>query len=209
MRPADAELLRGLERKVHYVQSGGRRFYEERIDDVNEALTGLLKNQRLSITYPGRDGDRTFLFEPYTLVFYRTGIYLAGRREGDLGVVKLSLDRCVSIEWRRDDSFTCPAGYSPNDLADGAFGLIRGDEVSVRVRFDAAVAWRVERAQWHPTQVITREDDGRIVLSMRVAGATELFSWILSWGAHAEVLEPEELRAEIAGELRKSLGQYA
>ena len=32
---------------------------------------------------------------------------------------------------------------------------------------------------------------------------------IMQWGEHAEVLEPSELRAEIAGKLRSCLDKYA
>ena len=39
-------------------------------------------------------------------------------------------------------------------------------------------------------------------------GITELVSWVLSFGAEAEVLEPQSLRDEIARELRGALARY-
>ncbi len=42
----------------------------------------------------------------------------------------------------------------------------------------------------------------------RVAGTREIRIWILGWGADAEVLEPAELRAELAEEHRRAADRY-
>jgi len=210
LRPADAQLLRGLERKVHFVPFGGRRKYDDRIDDVNETLTAILRNHRLAITYPSsKGGDRSFLFEPYTLVFYKTGLYVAGRDCDKDAVITLSIDRFISVEWKKDDAFERPAEWQPSDLSDGGFGIILGPVTDVAIRFDAAVIPWVERAEWHETQEIETLANGDIVLRMRVRGTTELKSWIMSWGSKAEVLSPPALRASIGAEHAKAAAMYA
>jgi predicted DNA-binding transcriptional regulator YafY len=209
LRPADAQLLRGLERKVHFVPFGGRRKYDDRIDDVNETLTAILRNHRLAITYPSsKGGNRSFLFEPYTLVFYKTGLYVAGRDCDKAAVILLSLDRFISVEWRKDDVFEFPEAWQPSELSDGGFGIILGPVTDVAIRFEAAVARFVERAEWHETQEIETLPNGDIVLKMRVAGTIELTSWVMSWGSKAEVLASSELRASIAAEHAKAAALY-
>jgi predicted DNA-binding transcriptional regulator YafY len=210
LRPADAALLQGLDRKVHFIPYGGRRKYDDRLDDVNETLTAILRNHRLAITYPSsKGGNRSFLFEPYTLVFYKTGLYVAGRDCDKGAVITLSIDRFISVEWRKDDVFECPADWLPTALADGAFGIILGPPTDVAIRFDAGIARFVERSIWHETQEIETLANGDIVLRMRVAGTTELTSWVMSWGAKAEVLASAELRATIAKEHAKAAEMYA
>ena len=49
-------------------------------------------------------------------------------------------------------------------------------------------------------------DDGRVVLRLRAGGFYEIKSWVLSFGAAAEVLEPEELREAVREEMRMALG---
>jgi predicted DNA-binding transcriptional regulator YafY len=84
------------------------------------------------------------------------------------------------------------------------------DEALVRVvvRFAADVAARVAETSWHPTQEVDREPDGSLMWSARVAGLHEVRSWVLSWGGHAEVLEPAELRSWVRGEVDRASSRY-
>jgi len=77
----------------------------------------------------------------------------------------------------------------------------------VRLLFEAKVGRFVRRRLWHPTQKITKTERG-VELTMEVAGTTELKTWTLGWGDQVEVLEPESLREEIAGEVARVAGKY-
>lgn len=79
----------------------------------------------------------------------------------------------------------------------------------IRLRFDAAIAHRVREAVWHRSQVITELDGGGLEMAVSVAGIVEIQPWILSWGGGVEVLAPPELRAAIAGSVRRAAGRYA
>ena len=61
---------------------------------------------------------------------------------------------------------------------------------------------------WHHTQKIEAQKDGSIVFSAEVAGTDEVKHWVLGWGKHAETLEPEFLREEVARELKECLARY-
>jgi predicted DNA-binding transcriptional regulator YafY len=50
--------------------------------------------------------------------------------------------------------------------------------------------------------------DGGCELQLRVGGVREIRSWVLSWGADVEVLEPAALRAEVAEQARRMLQRY-
>jgi predicted DNA-binding transcriptional regulator YafY len=41
-----------------------------------------------------------------------------------------------------------------------------------------------------------------------VSGTIEIRLWILQWGADVEVLEPPELRADVAATLERALAAY-
>ena len=66
----------------------------------------------------------------------------------------------------------------------------------------------VTETVWHPTQQVTREEDGRILWRARVPGTVEIRRWILQWGAQVEVLAPPELRVEIEETYRRAVERY-
>lgn len=84
-----------------------------------------------------------------------------------------------------------------------SFGVFQGEgeaEHTVRVRFSATVARYVAEGQWHASQQLTRQPDGSLLAEFHLSTTEEIKRWILSFGRHAEVLEPEELRQEIRDE---------
>ncbi len=90
-----------------------------------------------------------------------------------------------------------------------AWDVISDDEpVEVVIRFDPDVSQRVNETRWHPSQAEELEDDGSLVWRARVSGLLEIRSWILGWGADAEVLEPPELRGWVASQHAAAAARY-
>jgi len=199
------DLAKNLDRKILDLNETPHQ-YADRAEDVDALVMGLLGEQRVEFT----DRDRTRrLLDPYTLVLYKKGLYVIGYSHHHSGVRTFSLDDLRDLDWRKGDRFDYPTRYDPRDVVpSGAFGLIPGPETHVRVFFPERKARFIRRRSWHPTQKI-RNVEGGVVLSMVVRGTTELLSWLLSWGAEAEVLEPQSLRDELAREIAKMASHYA
>jgi predicted DNA-binding transcriptional regulator YafY len=209
LRRKDFAAVKNLDRKVFDVNEA-RHLYEGRLEDVNDIMTALLREDRLRVTHEGVSGGRkTFVLEPYTLLVYKKGLYLAGRSLGHDGAIRtFALDGFRAVEWRRGDHFDYPADFRPEQITEGAFGLIRGREAArVRIWFDAKVARYVQRRQWHPSQRFRRAGAG-IELTLDVQGTTELVSWVLGFGDKARVVEPATLRFEVGRELARAARQY-
>jgi predicted DNA-binding transcriptional regulator YafY len=199
LRRKDAAAVRNLDRKVFDVNEA-RHLYEGRIEDVGDIITALLREERLRVTHESVSGGgrerggkaASFVIEPYSLLVYKKGLYLAGRSDRHGGEVRtFALDGFREVEWLRGERFEVPAGWRPEQITEGAFGLIRGKEAArVRVWFDDKVARYVQRRMWHPTQRFARAGAGRggIELTMDVHGTTEIVSWVLGFGPTAEVL---------------------
>ena len=90
-----------------------------------------------------------------------------------------------------------PSGFDPEAaLPDVPWQMGDGSPVTASVRIDPTLAPLVvdevgERA------VAKQNPDGSVELELEVTNAAALRSWVLELGAHAEVLEPQELRADI------------
>jgi predicted DNA-binding transcriptional regulator YafY len=182
--------------------------YEGRVEDVNDAMTGLLREERLRVRHASvARGRKRFLFDPYILLIYKKGVYLVGHSHQHGAVRTFALDGFRSIDWLKGQRFTYPIDYQPSKLAEGAFGLIGGRTETIRIFFDARVARYVRRRVWHASQTVAKVPGG-IELSMRVAPSVEVASWILGFSETAEVRAPESLRDRVAGELRRAVARY-
>lgn len=73
-----------------------------------------------------------------------------------------------------------------------AAGLPLEETVLVR-----GLARYVGESVWHPSQELRPQKDGSLIAKFHLDGTREIKAWILSFGRHAEVLEPEELRVEV------------
>lgn len=207
LKRRDFLAVRNLDRKIFDVNEAPH-IYAERLEDVNDITTALIREERLRVRHVSvGDGKKPFVIEPYTLLIYKKGLYLVSKSFHHDAIRTFALDGFRSVEWLRGERFTYPDDYDPSRMYEGAFGIIPGPRQRVRIRFDQSVARVVRRRRWHPTQRI-RSVDGGIELTMQVAGITEVRSWVLGFGDKAVVLEPTELRHEIAGELRCAVARY-
>ncbi len=204
LKRKDFNLARNLDRKICDVNEAPH-LYQGRVEHVNDIITALLREERLSVSHG--ESRRRFVLEPYTLLVYRKGLYLAGYSHARKAVRTFSLDGFHDVRWLRGDKFEYPADYQPAQLTEGAFGLFGGERTKVRVFFDDSVARYIRRRLWHPTQKI-RSVDGGIELSMEVAGTVEVRSWVLNFGDKAEVLEPEKLRREVSEDVERAAARY-
>jgi predicted DNA-binding transcriptional regulator YafY len=154
---------------------------------------------------PRRTRVRPEALEPSAITH---GLYLVGYDEGRAARRTFKVERIL-------DATLTPQTFELAASASIAREMLRAwdvisDEPSVRivVRFTPTVAERVAETRWHPSQELERERDGSLRWTARVAGFNEIRIWILGWGANAEVLEPPELRTEIAAQLRVAADRY-
>jgi predicted DNA-binding transcriptional regulator YafY len=107
--------------------------------------------------------------------------------------------------------FRRPLDFSIGQFLGESFGVFTKPtktKHAIRVAFDAFAAPRIEERQWHPSQRIKQLRDGEIELSLTLGNLEEIERWILSWGNHAQVLAPPELKDRIASTARALVEAY-
>jgi len=178
--------------------------YERVADAIRERRTAL-------VTYRNAKGEeKTYRFDPYILIARDPHLYLVGanhnsRAAGHDPVHELRLDQIVS--------FRLLAEFFPNPKFDvQAYSRQRfrwfpgeGEAVRVRVRFSPAKAEFIRRMKHHATQTIVDLPDGGLVWQVEVPLCEDMMHWIVGYGPHATVIEPEELRLKVAEWARGAL----
>lgn len=128
------------------------------------------------------------------------------RKAGGLRVFKV--ERIEGIEVT-DEKYAIPAGFDANEYLSAAWGItVEGERRAVRLKCGPAIVRLMEETIWHPSQVVSRQADGSAIMSVTVFNTPELVTWILGWGEKMEVLEPADLRAEVARAARAMAGVY-
>jgi predicted DNA-binding transcriptional regulator YafY len=188
----------------------GRRDYSRAAELLERLRKALLFQQRVSLQYktPSRRKAELYSVDPYTFIFYKGGLYLLGYAHNRSAVRTFALERITEL-CIEEERFELPAGYDPEERFRGAFGIVDEESLAVRVRFSPEVAHAVAERTWHGTQKMTRGKDGSVELAFTAGGKMEIVSWILSYGSHAELLEPPGLRAELAATAARMAAVYS
>jgi proteasome accessory factor B len=138
---------------------------------------------------------------------HRGALYVAAIAGNHARPVNFALERFVAVE-RTAETFEPPAGFDANAFVQRSFGVFDGPVQRVRVRFSAEVAPVVRERVWHESQTVVDLPDGRVEIALQAAGWPEIRAWILSYGEHAELLEPAVRREELGRELAATAKRY-
>jgi len=107
-----------------------------------------------------------------------------------------------------DDRFIPPDDFDLDEYMKDSFGVFHTDAEKVVIKFTPSLERYLKENIWHPSQVFNKDKDGSLLLSMEVGGLQEVMSWVMGFGRHAEVLEPEHLRQAVAEELAATARRY-
>jgi predicted DNA-binding transcriptional regulator YafY len=180
--------------------------FKEIINRVNEAAAA---KQSVEIIYytMSRKKETKRKVDPYRIWFFNGTFYLIGHCHMRNEVRIFALDR-IKMLHQTKETFEVPEDFSLEEFIGPSFGVFQGEPVMVKIWFDSDVAGYIKEKIWHESQEIYPQDDGSIIFEAEVAGTGEIKFWIMSWGSHALVLEPESLRDEIRAEAEAMLGKY-
>jgi predicted DNA-binding transcriptional regulator YafY len=176
----------------------------EHLPTIQRALTD---RRRLRIRYysMNRDDETVREIDPYHLTYYNGGLYLVAYCHLRGAPRIFAVERIRQIE-TLPARFDVPKDFKVEEYLREALGIIRGDVVTVKVRFAPEVAPYIRERLWHPTQQCRDVDGGGVELTMKVADALEVRRWILGFGTQAEALEPAALREALRVEAEARRG---
>jgi proteasome accessory factor B len=191
--------------------AGGASDYAGKGELVDALLQAIEERKTVLGYYQSLRSTECVEYElhPYGLAWHRGSLYLVAYSRDHDAVRHFKVDRFERVE-PGNFPFAMPADFTLADHLASSFGVYQGHEdLEIRVRFAAGGPARyVSEGRWHPSQTLTPQKDGGLVAEFRLSSTEELKRWMLSFGAGAEVLEPQALRLELAEEAQRIAALY-
>jgi predicted DNA-binding transcriptional regulator YafY len=179
--------------------------------DVIETLTLCIEDSKSSeIVYqsPRRTEPSVYSIYPYGLVEHRGTLYIVGYSERHQEIRTWKIDRMLSAQMT-STTFQIPSDFDIDKYFAGAFAIYRGTiPTKVTVRFHGSATRYVKEKRMHPSQEIEPQDDGSVLVHFELTTLEEIRSWILSFGAAAEVIAPELLKLQVSEEINQMRKHY-
>ncbi|MGL1930725.1 MAG: WYL domain-containing protein [Desulfotalea sp.] len=177
-------------------------------DCVFNAARKLLQ---LEIVYasPGSKVQDNRTIEPYHTIRYDGDWYVVAFCLNRMEMRTFSLSRIQHAKIK-NTPFRIPDDFDFAKITASRFGIHwQQEREKISIKFCSQSAPYIIERSWHDSQEIEKLANGYIILHLQVNASVELKKWILSWGASAEVIEPQSLRGEIIDEIKVLASIYS
>ncbi len=181
-------------------------------DFLATVMKAMKKNRLLEITYKGfgKNHESTFPVAPYCVKLFRQRWYMVGNSVYEDKIRIYSLDRIHKARLS-EETFKYPAKFSPERFFKGCFGIIRDSDCmieTVKLKVCAYQADYLRSLPMHPSQKETEHNADYSIFTLQVRPTFDFLQELLWNGDAIEVLEPQWLREDIIGTVKRMMGNY-
>lgn len=172
----------------------------------------MQRGKGLRMVYQPFDGQRaTYHLQPYAMKAYNQRWYVVGYLNEHEGIRNIALDRTLEMEVT-NESFVVPPDFDAEEYYAYVVGIYVNEELKpqkVVLRAYGVLVEYMRSLPLHSSQEEVKTVDGEYGDFLYWLCLTpELTTKILSMGEKVEVLEPQELRAEVKRRLEECLTKY-
>jgi len=177
-----------------------------------QTVTRALQERRLLKFHyrkPGQKCASLRQIHPYHLTCSDNRWYLLAH-DPDRGAIRTFALGRITAAVLTDQRFAKPASFDPQKYLGDSFGVMKGHgDYEVLIEFDAWATDLLRGRQWHPSQTVKELRNGGSRMSLRLSGLEEIERWLLSWGTHANVLQPAPLALRLREIAARLVERYA
>ena len=152
----------------------------------------------------GEIGQR--VVEPYHILPHGRSWHLIAFDHKRKEVLQFKVDR-VRAAVLLDTTYVIPADFDVDAYLGHSWGIMRGaagEPETVELLFEPEAGRWVAEEHWHKSQQSEVLPDGRVRVTFFVGITPEMVSWLLYYGARAQVVAPAWLRERVAEEHRRA-----
>jgi predicted DNA-binding transcriptional regulator YafY len=179
---------------------------------ITMLLDAIARKEVCEIKYKGlrQSEEKLHYFAPLRIKSYREALYVSGwkvdirpKEVEPIHDMRLPIHRFTAAELVRK-THSLEESESPD-----YFGFPEREPFRVKVLLSPDAGTYVKERRWSSDQIVTDLEDGRCQLEFSAQSMPELLSWILGFGANAEVVEPPLMRDAVRSEIRKIQDVYS
>jgi proteasome accessory factor B len=179
----------------------------ERFETVARAIQ---QKRALQFMYrkPGEKRTEGRHVHPYHLTCNDNRWYLIGHDvdRGDIRTFALARMNGSTV---LAETIQNPKDFSVAKYMRGSVNVLSGrNDFEVVIEFDAWATDLLRGRLWHSSQQVTELPGGESRMRMRLSGLEEVERWVLSWGTHATVIQPQLLVERVGAIARALSGRY-
>ncbi len=188
--------------------------YNPQADQYNPELfqkisKAILERRIASVSYENAKGQETsYKFNAYKLISSDNHLHLVGVSHNSLAAgfnhpIRLRLDRITQFDFlfskKRNEMYFKNPNFNAKEYAHKEFGAFssEGEAKSIKVAFSQEKAHYIKRTKRHPSQTVNLQEDGTALWQITAPLSQDLIFWITSYGPHAKVIEPQELKEQV------------
>lgn len=180
------------------------------VETYRRVMEAVQNRRQLRLRYyaASRGAEGVRMVDPHHLHNHAGDWYLIAWDHGRKAFRDFALSRIRELE-PTGQGFPLRPDFDRRAYLSDHFGGFRGAEpVEVVVRFDAYQARWMREKTWPGEAGRKEQADGSLNLHLKVTSLEGVLRWVLQYGIHAEVLQPEELRGKMAEEVQRMVEMY-
>ena len=210
----DAQLL---ERQV-YVRNRVKSMNESVYYNVDEISNAINQDRAIRFQYfeftvekqrKYRHDGALYLVSPFALLWDDENYYMLAW-DGAAGRLKhFRVDKMtrITVTEQPREGKEAFRKVDMSSYSQRVFGMFRGDEYKVKLRFANHLAGAVID-RFGKDAMLIRDGEEHFTVTVEAAVSPQFFAWVFGFGPEAEILSPESVRREAAAAARRILGLY-
>ncbi len=211
-RKIEAVLPASQRDEVHYLQDSIALVAPERVgqgiakDLLSQLRRAIIERKTVQFHYHtrypqnGTTARNRREADPYGLMHYNGAWYLMSYCHLRRAIRNFRLDRMTDLTLL-ERTFQRPANFKMEPPDE------RARQLMVQVLFDAEAApWVKEARGFYFTEM--KDTPYGLLVTLQLHSEDEAIPWLLSWGYHVRVIEPQSIRQRVAEEAAKIVQSY-
>ena len=213
------QLPQQARRVVHRSADRLRKQSSKKSRNLDQVAQAWFEGRLLQFDYISASGSgkaRRQVLEVYFFEISRTNLaaYVIGYERGYHQAIRVYKLERIRNPMVLQEAYEIPEDFDPLQYLSPAWGIVVGQRIKVKLRFEPAVATAVRELPTHNLAIDAETAHGGLFVTVTAATAKnglplDLIPWIRSWGSMVEVLEPEHVRQAIANDLTEAATRYA